>query len=124
VAEINLFKNARDSIPVAAGDVLFREGDDGDVMFALVEGEVELVRDGVVLEDVGPGSIFGEMALIDPSPRSATAQARTAARVVTVDRAHFTFLVQEHPTFALQVMTVMAERLRRANEHMPKSDAV
>jgi CRP/FNR family transcriptional regulator, cyclic AMP receptor protein len=124
VAEINLFKNARDSIAVAAGDVLFREGDDGDVMFALVEGEVELVRDGVVLEDVGPGSIFGEMALIDPSPRSATAQARTAARVVTVDRAHFTFLVQEHPTFALQVMTVMAERLRRANEHMPKSDAV
>ncbi len=124
MAEINLFKNARDSIAVAAGDVLFRDGDDGDVMFALVEGEVELVRDGVVLEDVGPGSIFGEMALIDPSPRSATAQARTAARVVTVDRAHFTFLVQEHPTFALQVMTVMAERLRRANEHMPKSDAV
>ena len=124
MAQINLFKNARDSMTVEAGDVLFREGDDGDVMYALVDGEVELLRDGIVLEDVGPGSIFGEMALIDPSPRSATAKARTAARVVPVDRPHFTFLVQEHPTFALQVMTVMAERLRRANEHMPKSDAV
>jgi CRP/FNR family transcriptional regulator, cyclic AMP receptor protein len=123
VAEINLFKNARDAIAVQPGEVLFGEGDAGDVMFAVVEGEIELARDGVVLEDVGPGSIFGEMALIDPSPRTATAKARTAARVVAVDRAHFTFLVQEHPTFALQVMTVMAERLRRADEHISSPGA-
>lgn len=121
VAEIKLFKNARESIDVQPGDVLFREGDAGDLMYALVEGEIELLRDDSVLEDVGPGSIFGEMALIDPSPRSATAKARTAARVVPVDRAHFTYLVQEHPTFALQVMAVMAERLRRANEFVGHS---
>jgi CRP/FNR family cyclic AMP-dependent transcriptional regulator len=55
------------------------------------------------------------MALIDEAPRSATATATTEAKVVRVDKDHFNYLVQEHPTFALQVMTVMAERLRRAN---------
>jgi CRP/FNR family cyclic AMP-dependent transcriptional regulator len=55
------------------------------------------------------------MALIDAAPRRASATARTAARVVPVDQKRFKYLVQEHPTFALQVMAVMAERLRRAS---------
>ncbi len=84
-------------------------------MFAVVEGEVELGVNGTVVEAVGPGGILGELALIDAGPRSATATATTAARVVPVDAERFTYLVNEHPTFALQVMTVMAERLRRAN---------
>jgi CRP-like cAMP-binding protein len=114
---INVFNNARNTIPLDADAVLFREGDDGDVMFAVVEGELAVERDGRLLEVIGPGEIIGELALIDPSPRSATVTAREPTRVVRVDRDHFTFLVHEHPTFALQVMTVMAERLRRANEH-------
>jgi CRP-like cAMP-binding protein len=68
-----------------------------------------------VVEEVGPGGILGEMALIDTEPRSATATARTDSRVVRVDQKQFTFLVHEHPTFALQVMRVMAGRLRKAN---------
>jgi CRP-like cAMP-binding protein len=71
---------------------------------------------GVVLEAVGPGGILGELALIDASPRSATATATTTARVVPVDEERFTYLVNEHPTFALQVMSVMADRLRRADD--------
>ncbi|HZP27862.1 MAG TPA: cyclic nucleotide-binding domain-containing protein [Acidimicrobiia bacterium] len=113
--EINIFRNARDAVELQPGDVLFHEGADGDVMFAVVEGEIELSRHRRVIDRVGPGGIVGELALIDPAPRSATATARTVCRVVTVDRQHFSFLVQQHPTFALQVMAVMAERLRRAN---------
>lgn len=113
--EINVFRNARDSVALESGEVLFREGDPGDVMFAVAEGQVELSLHGQVVEDVGPGGILGEMALIDAAPRSATAQARTPARVVRVDQERFSYLVHEHPTFALQVMTVMAERLRKAN---------
>jgi CRP/FNR family cyclic AMP-dependent transcriptional regulator len=117
VAEINIWKHERDTLALQPGDVLFREGDlDDDVMFAVVEGQVELSRDGAIIEDVGPGGIVGELALIDPAARSATATARTDARVARVDKKVFTFLVQEHPTFALQVMTVMAQRLRRTNE--------
>ena len=69
---------------------------------------------------VGVGSILGELALIDASPRAATARATVPTRVARIDKKHFMFLVQEHPTFALQVMAVMADRLRHANEgHSP-----
>ena len=116
MAEINLFKHSNDAVTLAPGTVLFAEGDAGDVMYAVVEGEVELLRGDDVLEVVSGGAIVGEMALLDDSPRSATARARSEARVVAVDRRNFTFLVQEHPTFALQVMRVMADRIRHANE--------
>lgn len=118
MAKINIFKHAQDTVALQPGEVLFRQGDPGDVMFAVVEGEIELSRAGNVIETVGPGGITGELALIDSAPRSATATAGAAARVVPVDHKYFTFLVQEHPTFALQVMTVMAERLRKTNERV------
>lgn len=117
MVQINVFRHAPDTEALEPGDVLFREGDDGDVMFAVAEGQVELAVDGVVVEAVGPGGILGELALIDAAPRSATATAATPARVVRVDEERFSYLVHEHPTFALQVMTVMADRLRRANHH-------
>ncbi len=115
MTDIHIFKSSPDAVEVAAGERLFSEGEDGDVMFAVVEGEVELIHQGRVVEEVTAGGILGEMALIDTGPRSATATARTAARVVSIDQKRFTFLVHEHPTFALQVMRVMARRLRRAN---------
>jgi CRP-like cAMP-binding protein len=82
-------------------------------MYALVEGEVEISVASRVLETAGPGALIGEMALIENAPRSATAQAITDCVVVPVPQKEFLFLVQEHPTFAIQVMRVMAERLRR-----------
>ena len=114
--EIHIFTHSPDALTLEPGAVLFHEGDEGDVMFAVIEGELELSRKGALIEVVGPGGILGELSLIDPAPRSADARARTAARVARVDQRQFTFLVQEHPTFALQVMAVMAERLRRTNE--------
>ena len=78
--EINIFRHASDAQAVPAGHVLFREGDPGDTMFAVAEGEVELTVAGDVVEDVGPGGILGELALVDHAPRSATAIAKTATR--------------------------------------------
>jgi CRP-like cAMP-binding protein len=115
MSEINIFRHSSDVETVPAGEVLFAEGDPGEVMFAVVEGQVELTHRGAVIEKIGAGGIVGEMALIDSSTRSATATAATETRLVRVDREHFMYLVQEHPTFALQVMGVMAERLRKAN---------
>ena len=120
MAEINLFRSAADAVPVEAGETLFREGEEGDAMFAVVDGAVEVTRGGFVIEQVGAGAILGELALIDASPRAATATVTEPSRVVRIDKAHFTFLVQEHPTFALQVMAVMADRLRKADDaHLP-----
>jgi CRP-like cAMP-binding protein len=84
-------------------------------MFVVLEGSVDIVLGDEVIESVGPGGIVGELALIDASPRSAGAVARTAAQLARVDQREFTFLVHEHPTFALQVMQVFADRIRRAN---------
>ena len=110
-----MFRSSHEAEVVPAGQVLFREGEPGDLMFAVADGLVELTHDGAVIEKIGPGGIVGEMALVDEAPRSATATAATETRVVRVDRPHFMYLVQEHPTFALQVMSVMADRLRKAN---------
>lgn len=112
---INIFRNAPDLRDVPAGTVLFTEGEQGDLMFAVVEGTIHLTVGDRVVDQVEAGAIVGEMALIDQSPRSATATAATDAKVAAVDRKRFTYLVQEHPTFALQVMELMAARLRRAN---------
>jgi len=118
MADIHFFRNAADARSLAPGEVLFREGEIGDEMYAVVEGELELTVAGRVVDHLGPGAIVGEMALIDKSPRSATAAATGAgaAKVAPVSRKAFTYLVQEHPTFALQVMEVMAERLRRTTQ--------
>ena len=115
MTDIHIFKSSPDAVEAAAGEIQFAEGKAGDVMFAVVEGEVELSHQGRVVEEVTAGGILREMALIDTEPRSATATARTASRIVRIDQKRFTFLVHEHPTFALQVMRVMARRLRRAN---------
>jgi CRP-like cAMP-binding protein len=115
MTEINIFKSSPDAVEVKPGDVLFREGESGDAMFAVVEGEVELTRGTRVIDAIGPGGIAGEMALVDTGPRSATATVKVGGRIVRVDQRHFVFLVHEHPTFALTVMKIMAERLRRAN---------
>lgn len=112
---INIFRNAPDLRTAPAGEVLFREGEAGDVMYAVVDGTIHLMVGDRVVDVVLPGEIVGEMALIDQSQRSATAVAATEVRVAPVDRTRFVYLVQEHPTFALQVMELMAARLRRAN---------
>jgi len=112
----NFFRNSPDIADFEPGQLVFKQGEPGDVMYAVVEGRVELTRDGQALEMLGEGNIFGELALVDESPRGATATAATAARLAPVDKRRFTFLVQEHPMFALQVMAVMADRLRRAND--------
>jgi len=88
-------------------------------MYAVIDGRVEISIGGQVVEEVGPASILGELALIDASPRAATARAVVTSRVTRIDKKHFMFLVQEHPTFALQVMAVMADRLRHANAAGP-----
>lgn len=107
-----LFRNAKETRKVDAGAVIFDEGDEGTEMFGIIDGEVELRAKGGVLRRLGPQDVFGEMALIDDSPRSLTAVAISDTTLATIDRHRFLFLVQETPTFALNVMSVMAEHLR------------
>ena len=113
-ATVELFRNETDVGHFAAGDTIFREGDAGDAMYAVLEGTVEIrLSKGGVVESVGPGGVIGEMALIDQSPRAASAVALTDCRLARIPEKRFLFMVRETPYFALQIMRVMADRLRR-----------
>jgi len=99
----------------AAGDVVFDKDDPGDAMFVVRSGAIDLMVDGKVLERVGPGGIFGEMALLDRAERSATAIACEPIDVIRISRDRFQELIRREPRFALHVMGVLADRLRRMN---------
>jgi len=121
MANTNLFQNLfreKETLDFAAGQTVFKAGDAGDTMYVVNAGEIE-IRDGsTVLESAGPGSIVGELALIDDEPRSATVVAKTDCRLVPIDRRRFQFMVTETPFFALAVMKVLADRLRRTSSRM------
>jgi CRP-like cAMP-binding protein len=96
-----------------AGERIFLEHDVGETMYVVCSGAVDVITFGNVLERVGPGGVFGEMALIDAAPRSAAALASEATEVGVIDKPMFLKLVAEEPEFALQIMRLMAERVRR-----------
>ncbi|MFN0219487.1 MAG: Crp/Fnr family transcriptional regulator [Hyphomicrobium sp.] len=98
---------------VRAGERLFAAGEPGDQMFLVLEGKVDVrVREATV-EIVGLHGVVGEMALLDQAPRSASAVAQTPCEVAVIDRETFFDLVREEPSFALYVMRVMANRIRK-----------
>jgi CRP/FNR family transcriptional regulator, cyclic AMP receptor protein len=98
-----------------AGDVIFRQGDPAQELFIIQSGEVEIRLGNRVLETLPQYSIFGEMALIDNAPRSATAVAASDAKLVPGSEKQFLFLISNTPYFALNVMRLMGRRLRAAN---------
>ncbi len=108
-----LFRFAKDFKSVAAGEAIFKAGEIGDLMYSVKEGEVDVLVGGRVVETVGPGGILGEMALIDRQPRSATAVAKTDCTLVPINEERFKYLIQQTPYFAIEVMRVMARRLRQ-----------
>ena len=111
----DLFRKDSDTVQLAAGDFLFKEGAKRDVMYVLLEGEMDIRLGNYVVETAVPGALIGEMALIDDSPRAANAVAKTPCRLATIDRKRFHFLVQQHPHFATHVMKELADRLRHMN---------
>jgi CRP/FNR family transcriptional regulator, cyclic AMP receptor protein len=111
-----LAKAGASTVRLAPGDVVFKDGDAPDKMYVVVSGEGEIHLQDAVIETVPQGGTFGEMALIDGSPRSATVIAKTESEVAAIDKRTFMLLVDEMPYFALFVMRNMVDRLRRMNE--------
>ena len=118
MSTLALFRNEADKKSVDAGETIFVEGDEGRLMFVVLEGTVRLSVTGRTLEKVAAGGVFGEMALIDSAPRSATATALTACTLVPVTAQRFKSLVKESPEFALEIMGVMASRLRSMDRRL------
>ena len=117
----DLFSKETDTVNLATGEVLFREGDIGDKMYVLLEGTMEVLIAGKVVETAESGSLLGEIALIEASPRSATIVATTPCRLAQVDQRRFHFMVQQTPFFATHVMHVLAGRLRSMDKWVAKA---
>jgi CRP-like cAMP-binding protein len=108
---LGVFKAAKETRQVQSGSVIFEAGAPGDEMFGVIEGRVELrFPDGRVIP-IGPEETFGELAIINASPRTATAVATADSSLAVIDKQRFLFLVGETPNFALQVMSCMADRM-------------
>jgi CRP-like cAMP-binding protein len=108
--------NNIDAQSFKAGSVIFREGDEARDLFVIKSGQVRIQIGNRTVTELAADSIFGEMALIDNEPRSATAVAVTDVELVAVSEKQFLFLVSQTPYFALKVMRVLAQRLRVTNK--------
>lgn len=114
----DLFRQDPQFFKIKGGETLFREGDHGEVMYVFVSGEAEIEMSGLQLEVCKSGDIVGELACIDGSPRSATVTARTDCEFAVLDKKRFRFLVGENPEFALDVMRVIARRLKQCDRRL------
>jgi CRP/FNR family transcriptional regulator, cyclic AMP receptor protein len=115
LATVNIFRYEQHTEQFLAGQVIFDQGEPGEVMYVVQEGEVDIFIGERLLETTGPGGVIGEMALVDRTARSATAVAKTDCKLVPLDENRFKTQVHQTPFFAVQVMRILADRLRRAD---------
>jgi len=113
---LEVFKDSDDLVEFPAGTVILAEGNEGNFMYVVMEGEVSISLKNKVIATALPGEIVGEMALINSDIRSATVTAITDCRLVHIDQTVFDSLLQHVPEFTLHVMNVLADRLRVAFE--------
>lgn len=120
-AEASSLRESMVLVKVSKGNTLFKEGDDGNRLYVVLEGKLKLgitSNDGRenLLSILGPGEMFGELSLFDPGPRTATATAVTDARLLSLAHDQVIGWVSEHPKVSLQLLGRLAQRLRRSNE--------
>lgn len=109
--------NHRAPAHMHVNQVIMKQGEGGVFMYVVVEGRVAISIKSRIVERIGPGGIFGEMALVDQSPRAATATAETDGSLLSINRNDFLALVKSHPDFAVSLLKSAADRLRYMTSH-------
>ena len=110
---LGLFKNEENTVSLKIGETLFKKGDSGKSMYIVLSGELRVGDGNKIFEQLAPGGLVGERALIDHAPRAATVTAVTDCTLAAIDEKRFVFLTQQTPSFALNVMRILSQRLRR-----------
>lgn len=110
--QFNILKYAGVPTPYDRGAYIFKKGEPGNSLFVITHGEVDILVDGTVVDQLKDGELFGEMALIDGAARSADAVAHSDSEIVEIDETRFKYMSQNNPDFALDVMRVITARLR------------
>lgn len=111
----DLTKIARfvDEIEVPAGRELITEGDVGHEAFVVVDGTAQVTRDGTQVTEIGPGAVFGEMALIDRTPRNASVTATSPMKLLVIGKREFAGLMDESRSFRDSILAALADRVRQ-----------
>jgi CRP/FNR family cyclic AMP-dependent transcriptional regulator len=126
LAEVSLFSactrkdlekiaRASDEVEVKAGRKLVEEGHLGHEFFLVLEGKAIVSRGGKELAEVGPGEYFGELAILDKGPRTATVVAKTDMKLLVLGQREFLGVLDEVPGLAYKLLRIMAVRLREAD---------
>ena len=113
---LEVFKDSEDVVEFPAGTVILTEGEEGNIMYVVMKGEVSISLKNKGLATAIPGDIVGEMALINSDIRCATATAKTDCELVLIDQSSFNSLLRYVPDFSLHVMGVLTDRLQSAYE--------
>jgi CRP/FNR family transcriptional regulator, cyclic AMP receptor protein len=116
---VSIFQKEGQHLDLAAGDIIFEVSQPGNVMYGVIEGSVNLVVNGKVVETIIAGDVFGEGVLVHPSKvRASTAIAQTDCKLACLDEKRFLFAVQSTPMFAVEIMRSFSERLRRLKQQL------
>lgn len=119
VKTIELFQKPPSPKTFLTGEVIFQEGEQGEVIYGIISGEVEIVVNGKVIETIHQGDVFGEGSLVHLNhQRDTKAIAKTDSLLAFLDREHFMFAVQQTPMFALEVIKSYSDRLRRLRHRL------
>ena len=116
--ELTHLARVTEDVDLDAGQVLCREGQTGEEFFVLMEGEVEITRHGKTIETRGGGDFFGEIALVEGVPRTATVIAKTPLRLFVLTRRDFLALLDAQPQVERKVMRALARRLVSLSEEL------
>lgn len=120
-ADLQHLSSVIETVEVKEGEVLFEAGDPGDSLFVVHKGEMEIFTKDtagqkIVLATPGRDDIFGELALLDAGPRSATAKAKEDSELLVLDRDHLLFLIRKRPEAALKMLAGVGAMTRKADE--------
>ena len=110
-----LFQHETNTVQLAPGEFLYREGDKADKMYVLLEGKID-IRVGDYVKTAREGALIGEAALIEDRPCAANAVAKSTCRLAQIDRQRFDFLVQQHPQFARHAMKSLVDHLSHVTQ--------
>jgi CRP/FNR family cyclic AMP-dependent transcriptional regulator len=108
-----------DEVEVPAERRLMEQGDRGTEMFVIASGRVRVERDGRRINTLGPGDFFGEIALLDGGPRTATVTADEPTRLLVLTHREFHTMMEEFPEVAAEVLNALAHRIRRLEPDQP-----
>ncbi|MEH2057222.1 MAG: Crp/Fnr family transcriptional regulator [Nostoc sp.] len=113
VVTVSIFQKQSDPKVFSAGQVIFEEGQSGDEIYGILEGEVDILVNGKIVETIETGEVFGAGVLVGVKNRTYTAIAKVDTKLVFLNEERFLFAVEQTPMFALEVMKSYSERLTR-----------